>query len=74
MNFIKLKLTVFVAIISMSSYSQDTISISKSELSEKIKNNLQLKISKNDYDASKQDYKQSNSLFCPTSPFHTLEF
>jgi outer membrane protein TolC len=65
MNFIKLTLSLFVAIISISSYSQDTISISKSELSEKIKNNLQLKISKNEYDASKQDYKQSNSLFLP---------
>ena len=60
------KIIAFVILLtSIFSYGQDTILISKSELSEKVKNNLQLKISQNVYESSKQDYKQTNSLFLP---------
>jgi outer membrane protein TolC len=47
-------------------FSQDTLSISKSELSQKLsEKNLQIKIAEKTYQSAKADYNQSNALFLP---------
>ena len=47
-------------------FSQDTLSISKSELSQKLsEKNLQIKIAEKAYQSAKADYNQSNALFLP---------
>lgn len=45
--------------------AQDTVSISKSSLLEKVTQNLQLKIANQDYQSAKADYKQTRALFLP---------
>ena len=51
---------------SLFGFSQDTLSISKSELSQKLsEKNLQIKIAEKNYQSAKADYNQSNSLFLP---------
>ena len=54
-------------------FSQDTVSISKVDILQKISNqNLQLKISGQDFKSAQADYKQSNALFLPNISFsHT---
>jgi len=48
------------------SFSQDTLAISKSELSQKLsEKNLQIKIAEKTYQSAKADYNQSNALFLP---------
>ncbi|MFY8180810.1 MAG: TolC family protein [Flavobacterium sp.] len=47
-------------------FSQDTLSISKSELVQKVsEKNLQIKIAEKTYQSAKADYNQSNTLFLP---------
>jgi outer membrane protein TolC len=47
-------------------FSQDTLVISKSELSQKLsEKNLQIKIAEKTYQSAKADYNQSNALFLP---------
>lgn len=47
-------------------FSQDTLSISKSELVQKVsEKNLQIKIAEKNYQSAKADYNQSNALFLP---------
>lgn len=47
-------------------FSQDTLAISKSELSQKLsEKNLQIKIAEKNYQSAKADYNQSNALFLP---------
>jgi len=47
-------------------FSQDTLSISKGELSQKLsEKNLQIKIAEITYQSAKADYNQSNALFLP---------
>jgi len=47
-------------------FSQDTLAISKSELSQKLfEKNLQIKIAEKTYQSAKADYNQSNALFLP---------
>jgi len=47
-------------------FSQDTLSISKSELSQKVsEKNLQIKIAEKNYQSAKADYIQSNALLLP---------
>ena len=47
-------------------FSQDTLSISKSELVQKVsEKNLQIKIAEKTYQSAKADYNQSNALFLP---------
>ncbi len=47
-------------------FSQDTLSISKSELLQKVsEKNLQIKIAEKTYQSAKSDYQQSNALFLP---------
>jgi len=45
--------------------AQDTVSISKSSLLEKVTQNLQLKIANQNYQSAKADYKQTRTLFLP---------
>ena len=45
--------------------AQDTVSISKSSLLEKVTQNLQLKIANQNYQSAKADYKQTHALFLP---------
>jgi len=54
-------------------YSQDTLTISKSNLGELIsEKNLQLKIANQDFKSAQADYRQSNALFLPNiSASHT---
>lgn len=46
--------------------AQDTLSISKSGLLEKVTQNLQVKLSQLNYQAAKADYKQAQALFFPS--------
>ncbi|MCZ8145219.1 TolC family protein [Flavobacterium sp.] len=46
--------------------AQDTLSISKSGLLEKVTQNLQLKIAQHNYQGAKADYKQTRALFLPS--------
>jgi len=47
-------------------FSQDTLAISKGELSQKLsEKNLQIKIAEKIYQSAKADYNQSNALFLP---------
>ena len=53
-------------LISFFGYTQDTLSISKSELIQKLsEKNLQLKIAEKSYQSAKADYNQSRALFLP---------
>ena len=64
----KIKSIIFTATLvgSFLGYSQDTLSISKSELIRKLSDkNLQIKIAEKSYESAKADYNQSNSLFLP---------
>jgi outer membrane protein TolC len=63
-----IKYTTFIGTIlgALSSYSQDTLAISKSDLLQKVsEKNLQIKIAEKSYLSAKADYEQSNSLFLP---------
>ncbi|MFN3754725.1 TolC family protein [Flavobacterium sp.] len=52
--------------LSILGFSQDTLSISKSDLKQKItEKNLQIKIADQNYQSAKADYRQSNALFLP---------
>jgi outer membrane protein TolC len=65
--------TLGILSISLTSYSQDTISISKKEvLNNVVEANLQIRLSQKSYQAAKADYQQSNALFLPNiSASHT---
>ena len=55
-----------LVLVSFIGYSQDTISIPKNDLLQKLtEKNLQIKISDKSYQSAKADYQQSNSLFLP---------
>lgn len=57
---------LITSILSLNSWSQDTIRLSKSDLQAKIaENNLQIKIAEKNYQSAKADYNQSKSLFLP---------
>ncbi len=59
-------LTLALVFISIFGYGQDTITISKNDLLQKLtEKNLQLKIADKSYQSARADYKQSNSLFLP---------
>jgi outer membrane protein TolC len=64
----KINLIVLLGIISLSasSYSQETLPISKSELWQKVSDkNLQIKIANQDFKSAQADYRQSNAIFLP---------
>lgn len=70
-----IKNTIVIVILAYSSavFSQDTLQISKSDLTTKLsEQNLQLKISKQNVESARSDYRQSNALFLPNiSASHT---
>ncbi|AWG23645.1 transporter [Flavobacterium faecale] len=64
----KINLIVLVGMISIStfSYGQETLAISKSELSQKVtEKNLQIKIANQEFKSAQADYRQSNAIFLP---------
>ncbi|ESU26417.1 outer membrane protein, RND efflux system precursor [Flavobacterium limnosediminis JC2902] len=72
-NKIKLSLLGIFAV-SQAMMAQDTLRISKNDLWQKAsENNLQLKISNQEFKSAQADYRQSNSLFLPSiSASHTV--
>ena len=59
-------ITIFLLLISITMKSQEIITISKSDVLAKIsENNLMLKISKEVFNTSKADYRQTNAIFLP---------
>jgi outer membrane protein TolC len=70
-----IKNTIAIGIFACSSvlFSQDTLQISKTDLSTKLsEQNLQLKISNQTFESARSDYRQSNALFLPIiSASHT---
>ena len=73
MKQLKNSLTIGVMIIALSAFGQDTLQISKTDLSTKLsEQNLQLKISNQTFESARSDYRQSNALFLPSiSASHT---
>lgn len=66
MNKSKLSITIGLIFISLLGYSQDTLTISKSDLLQKVTDkNLQLKIAERTFQSAKADYQQSKALFLP---------
>lgn len=62
----KITFIVGILFISIFGYSQDTLSISKKDLLQKVsEKNLQIKIAEKTYQSAKADYQQSNALFLP---------
>lgn len=64
----KIKYLIFTGTVlsSVFGFSQDTLSISKKDLLQKVADkNLQLKIAEKTYASAQADYEQSNSLFLP---------
>jgi outer membrane protein TolC len=66
MNMNKIVVTTGFLFLSIFGFSQDTLSISKSDLKQKVsEKNLQIKIADQNYQSAKADYRQSNALFLP---------
>ncbi|GHC62266.1 TolC family protein [Ulvibacter litoralis] len=66
-----MKKTLYVLLLSMlfgnfSLFAQEKVSITKAEVVEKVsENNTSLKISEEDYNAARADYRQTNAVFLP---------
>jgi len=73
MKRIKILWISSIAMLSFGANAQDTLSISKSEVLEKvIKNNLQIKVAEKSFESARGDYRQSNAIFLPNiSASHT---
>ena len=66
MKNIKFSVATGIILSSFFGFGQDTLSISKSELIQKLSDkNLQLKIAEKTYQSAKADYNQSRALFLP---------
>ncbi|MFY8010312.1 MAG: TolC family protein, partial [Flavobacterium sp.] len=62
----KLLVTLGFVFLSAFAFSQDTLTVSKSDLKQKLaEKNLQLQIARKNYQSAKADYQQSNALFLP---------
>ena len=62
----KINLLIAIALGTANLYAQDTLSISKNDLLQKVtENNLQIKVAEKSYQSAKADYRQSNALFLP---------
>ena len=62
----KIKLVIVIALGTANLYAQDTLSISKNDLLQKVTdNNLQIKVAEKSFQSAKADYRQSNALFLP---------
>lgn len=64
----KTSLFIFgILLLGQTIYSQDTLSLSKSDLGQKVSDkNLQIKIAEKAFESARSDYRQSNSLFLPS--------
>ncbi|MBC8882723.1 TolC family protein [Flavobacterium piscinae] len=73
MKTIKNTIAIGIFVCSSAVFSQDTLQISKTDLTTKLSDqNLQLKISKQNVESARSDYRQSNALFLPNiSASHT---
>lgn len=73
MKSIKILIISSIAMISFMANAQDTLSISKSEVLEKVfENNLQIKVAEKSFESARGDYRQSNAVFLPNvSASHT---
>jgi outer membrane protein TolC len=59
-------ITIGILSFSLFGYSQDTITIAKKDLLEKVADaNLQIQLAQKNYQSAKADYQQSNALFLP---------
>ncbi len=59
-------ITIGILSYSLFGYSQDTITIAKKDLLEKVTDtNLQIQLEQKNYQSAKADYQQSNALFLP---------
>ncbi|WP_291129288.1 TolC family protein [Flavobacterium sp. UBA7682] len=62
----KLLVTTGFLFLSIFGFSQDTLSISKSDLKQKVsEKNMQIKIAQKNYQSAQADFRQSNALFLP---------
>lgn len=62
----KINLLIAIALGTANLYAQDTLSISKNDLLQKVtENNLQIKVAEKTFQSAKADYRQSNALFLP---------
>jgi outer membrane protein TolC len=62
----KIKLVIAIALGTANLYAQDTLTISKNDLLQKVtENNLQIKVAEKSFQSAKADYRQSNALFLP---------
>lgn len=71
----KTSLLIFgIFLLGQTLYSQDTLSLSKSDLAKKVSDkNLQIKIAEKTFQSARSDYRQSNSLFMPSiTASHTV--
>lgn len=62
----KNNLIIVLGLVSISALAQDTLTISKNDLIQKVtENNLQIKVAEKSFQSAKADYRQSNALFLP---------
>ena len=66
MKKINLLVAIGIALGTANLFAQDTLSISKNDLLQKVtENNLQIKVAEKSFQSAKADYRQSNALFLP---------
>ncbi len=62
----KVNLLIVLGLVSATTFAQDTLTISKNDLIQKVtENNLQIKVAEKSFQSAKADYRQSNALFLP---------
>ena len=62
----KVNLLIVLGMVTGAAFAQDTLTISKNDLLQKVtENNLQIKVAEKSFQSAKADYSQSNALFLP---------
>ena len=62
----KVNLLIVLGMVTGAAFAQDTLTISKNDLLQKVtENNLQIKVTEKSFQSAKADYRQSNALFLP---------
>ena len=62
----KVNLLIVLGMVTSAAFAQDTLTISKNDLLQKVSdNNLQIKVADKAFQSAKADYRQSNALFLP---------
>ena len=62
----KINLIIVLGLVSIAAIAQDTLTISKNDLLQKVtENNLQIKVAEKSFQSAKADYRHSNALFLP---------